>query len=150
MVDFKPGDVVQLKSGGPLLTVSIVSGPAVTCEWFDDRQQVLVRAFGAVSLKQANNSPAPNQRVDSSSLREKKTAGAAAQRSSAAAVAAPRPPAVAVAAQRPAATAAAAPRPPAVAVAAQRPAVVAAAAERPTKAKGEAISPVPNGGAPAL
>ena len=60
MADFKPGDVVQLKSGGPLMTVSINAGPAVTCEWFDDRQQVLVRAFGAVSLKQANNSPPPN------------------------------------------------------------------------------------------
>ena len=80
MADFKPGDVVQLKSGGPLMTVSINAGPAVTCEWFDDRQQVLVRAFGAVSLKQANNSPPPNQKVDSSSLREKKAVGAAAQR----------------------------------------------------------------------
>ena len=110
MADFKPGDVVQLKSGGPLMTVSINAGPAVTCEWFDDRQQVLVRAFGAVSLKQANNSPPPNQKVDLSSLREKRAVGAAAQ----------RPPA-GVAAQRPPAVAA------------------AAAAARPPKAKGEAI-----------
>ncbi len=120
MADFKPGDVVQLKSGGPLMTVSINAGPAVTCEWFDDRQQVLVRAFGAVSLKQANNSPPPNQKVDSSSLREKKAVGAAAQ------------------------------RPPAVGMAAQRPPAVAAAAARPPKAKGEVINPVPNGGAPAV
>jgi uncharacterized protein YodC (DUF2158 family) len=31
----KPGDVVQLKSGGPAMTVSEVSGTQVTCTWFD-------------------------------------------------------------------------------------------------------------------
>jgi len=37
---FKPGDVVQLKSGGPKMTVSSVESPPngkvqYICEWFD-------------------------------------------------------------------------------------------------------------------
>ena len=31
---FKAGDVVQLKSGGPLMTVSEVNGSIVHCRWF--------------------------------------------------------------------------------------------------------------------
>ena len=35
---FSPGDIVQLKSGGPAMTVSkvndSVSGQSYTCEWF--------------------------------------------------------------------------------------------------------------------
>jgi uncharacterized protein YodC (DUF2158 family) len=126
---FKPGDVVQLNSGGPLMTVSIVSGQVITCEWFDDKQQVLVRGFGAVSLKTANNLPVVNQKADSPALREKKVLGA------------PPP--------RPAAGSAAA-RSPAVAAGAERTLPVAAPAQRPAKPKGEAASAVPNGGAPAL
>lgn len=35
MSEFKIGDVVQLKSGGPLMTVCDVgSGGAVECNWF--------------------------------------------------------------------------------------------------------------------
>lgn len=39
---FKPGDVVQLKSGGPRMTVeSIRAGGRVICEWFTgDRREV--------------------------------------------------------------------------------------------------------------
>ena len=34
--DFKPGDVVQLKSGGPAMTVSQkVAADTVRCVWFD-------------------------------------------------------------------------------------------------------------------
>jgi uncharacterized protein YodC (DUF2158 family) len=74
MVDFKPGDVVQLKSGGPLMTVSTVCGEVLTCEWFDDRQQVLVRAFAAVLLNQSCDSPLLNHSIDSPPRERKKPA----------------------------------------------------------------------------
>lgn len=32
--EFKPGDVVILKSGGPLMTVSSVAGQNVACSFF--------------------------------------------------------------------------------------------------------------------
>jgi uncharacterized protein YodC (DUF2158 family) len=32
---FKPGDVVQLKSGGPLMTVTAIDHSGVVCTWFD-------------------------------------------------------------------------------------------------------------------
>ena len=31
---FKPGDVVQLNSGGPRMTVSAIGSHGVSCEWF--------------------------------------------------------------------------------------------------------------------
>ena len=36
-VRFKPGDIVALKSGGPLMTVTKVEGGRVWCEWFDGK-----------------------------------------------------------------------------------------------------------------
>lgn len=33
-IEFKPGDVVRLKSHGPTMTVASVTGPAVRCDWF--------------------------------------------------------------------------------------------------------------------
>lgn len=49
---FKPGDVVALKSGGPLMTVgSKRDGAKVWCEWFDGKstqaryfEEILLRA----------------------------------------------------------------------------------------------------------
>lgn len=39
---FKPGDQVQLKSGGPIMTVSKYDSydgePMVVCQWFDTKQ----------------------------------------------------------------------------------------------------------------
>jgi uncharacterized protein YodC (DUF2158 family) len=31
----QPGDVVQLKSGGPLMTVHAINDAGVVCTWFD-------------------------------------------------------------------------------------------------------------------
>lgn len=36
---FKPGDVVELKSGGPQMTISYISGDKVDCVWFEGKQQ---------------------------------------------------------------------------------------------------------------
>jgi uncharacterized protein YodC (DUF2158 family) len=35
MNEFKEGDVVQLKSGGPRMTVTKISGEQCRCKWFD-------------------------------------------------------------------------------------------------------------------
>ena len=34
--DLKPGCIVELKSGGPQMTVRQISGALVDCEWFKD------------------------------------------------------------------------------------------------------------------
>jgi uncharacterized protein YodC (DUF2158 family) len=47
MSDFKVGDVVQLKSGGPLMTVHNIAdyshigpNPGLLCVWFDNAKRV--------------------------------------------------------------------------------------------------------------
>jgi uncharacterized protein YodC (DUF2158 family) len=37
---FKVGDIVELKSGGPAMTVHEVSGTVITCTWFDEAKQL--------------------------------------------------------------------------------------------------------------
>lgn len=43
-MEFKPGDVVQLKSGGPKMSIrkleTIDQQPAAVCDWFDGSKQV--------------------------------------------------------------------------------------------------------------
>ena len=54
--EFKSGDVVQLKSGGPKMTVDWVgegtmgSGYVAYCEWFDEKNKVCGKAFPPASL----------------------------------------------------------------------------------------------------
>jgi uncharacterized protein YodC (DUF2158 family) len=36
MAELKPGDVVELKSGGPDMTVARIRGNEVDCDWFID------------------------------------------------------------------------------------------------------------------
>lgn len=38
--EFKPGDVVRLKSGGPKMTVEFVRGNEVNCIWFGSEKDV--------------------------------------------------------------------------------------------------------------
>ena len=38
MDEFKPGDVVVLRSGGPSMTVAAVDGPVASCQWFDGKE----------------------------------------------------------------------------------------------------------------
>lgn len=47
----KPGDLVQLRSGGPIMTVDAVGdGGKVRCEWFDDKDVAQSKIFSATSL----------------------------------------------------------------------------------------------------
>jgi uncharacterized protein YodC (DUF2158 family) len=34
-IQWKPGDLVRVKSGGPLMTVGSIKAGKVICEWFD-------------------------------------------------------------------------------------------------------------------
>lgn len=52
MTEFKKGDVVQLKSGGPIMTVYDVSGNGhIGCEWFDKKDEHHDRTFAAESIE---------------------------------------------------------------------------------------------------
>lgn len=57
---FQPGDVVQLKSGGPLMTIISVSetGRSVDCGWFADNVTIKTADFAAVVLKLVKKSDA--------------------------------------------------------------------------------------------
>jgi uncharacterized protein YodC (DUF2158 family) len=48
---FKPGDVVSLRSGGPRMTIATVDGQSALCEWFSDDQKPQSRSFAVTSLK---------------------------------------------------------------------------------------------------
>jgi uncharacterized protein YodC (DUF2158 family) len=62
-MDFEPGDVVQLKSGGPPMTVEQVGNEAVSCSWFEkvgNRQQLERETFPPIALtKYEPNSVVP-------------------------------------------------------------------------------------------
>lgn len=56
--DFKPGDEVQLKVGGPPMVVMQVAdygpvgpNPGVQCEWLDDKKKRQEDVFAATSLR---------------------------------------------------------------------------------------------------
>ena len=48
---FKPGDTVSLKSGGPRMTIATVDEKSAFCEWFSDDQQPQGKSFALTSLK---------------------------------------------------------------------------------------------------
>ena len=52
MSEFKPGDTVRLKSGGPLMTVKTILEPSkeVLCDWFDEKDALESRSFKADQL----------------------------------------------------------------------------------------------------
>lgn len=52
MPEFKPGDTVRMKSGGPVMTVhSIQREGDVWCEWFDSKQTHQQNGFKPTSLE---------------------------------------------------------------------------------------------------
>jgi uncharacterized protein YodC (DUF2158 family) len=47
------GDVVRLRSGGPVMTVRRMNHDGVMCEWFDDQNHVESRLFeGAMLIRE--------------------------------------------------------------------------------------------------
>ena len=48
---FKAGDIVSLRSGGPKMTIATVDGQTAFCEWFTDDQHPQGKSFHLASLK---------------------------------------------------------------------------------------------------
>jgi uncharacterized protein YodC (DUF2158 family) len=59
VTQFKPGDTVRLKSGGPLMTVHSISQPEGTawCEWFDKKEEPKGQSFSLSSLVADDGGP---------------------------------------------------------------------------------------------
>lgn len=53
-MEFKPGDIVQLKSGGPTMTVQEIDDGGVFCVWFDKNKQQS-SYFAPILLKEHRN-----------------------------------------------------------------------------------------------
>jgi uncharacterized protein YodC (DUF2158 family) len=51
----KPGDVVRLRSGGPLMTVESVESGVARVVWIDDRQQTHRESFAPEALVTETN-----------------------------------------------------------------------------------------------
>lgn len=49
-MEFKAGDVVQLKSGGPAMTIAWIDGSDARCEWFDNKNEPQGRSYKLVAL----------------------------------------------------------------------------------------------------
>lgn len=49
--DLKEGDVVQLKSGGPPMTITGFNGDSAICQWFDKNKEPQARAFEVIALQ---------------------------------------------------------------------------------------------------
>lgn len=53
-MEIKAGDVVVLKSSGPLMTVAWVRGDEAKCEWFDAKNEPQARVYDLVVLRPRN------------------------------------------------------------------------------------------------
>ena len=47
----KVGDVVQLKSGGPPMTISEIEDDYIVCNWFNKHGKLESNSFGRLELK---------------------------------------------------------------------------------------------------
>jgi uncharacterized protein YodC (DUF2158 family) len=54
--DYQIGDVVELKSGGPDMTVTEVRGAFVSCKWFDYEQHLQSDYFKQTVLRRSPTS----------------------------------------------------------------------------------------------
>lgn len=49
--DFQPGQLVSLKSGGPVMTVSGIENGMVACQWFGEGDEIQTGSFGLEMLE---------------------------------------------------------------------------------------------------
>jgi uncharacterized protein YodC (DUF2158 family) len=56
-MDIKPGDVVQLKSGGPLMTVLAVNNGEAFCSWFDSKSEAKQGGYPLIALMKDQDQP---------------------------------------------------------------------------------------------
>lgn len=52
---FKNGDIVQLKSGGPMMTVAFINCYGIYCRWFDIDKKLEEAYFESEVLSQTCN-----------------------------------------------------------------------------------------------
>ncbi len=73
MSDFKIGDTVRLKSGGPLMTVAAITqvseqeisgGVSVRCQWMGNANKQESGSFHPDTLMEADNKPAKIRAVN--------------------------------------------------------------------------------------
>jgi uncharacterized protein YodC (DUF2158 family) len=61
MDNFKAGDTVELKSGGPIMTISKIEtrsdGNRALCQWFDERGEAKQAYYPLTSLKPSTEQP---------------------------------------------------------------------------------------------
>ncbi|MDH2383611.1 DUF2158 domain-containing protein [Bradyrhizobium sp. CER78] len=58
MANFKAGDTVRLKSGGPLMTVTAVQNDGeLWCEWFDKSDKPQGKSFSPHSVVEDDGGP---------------------------------------------------------------------------------------------
>lgn len=58
MPEYKIGDVVQLKSGGPIMTCIDIEGDDIVCSWFSKKSDSYqTERFPKLSLKTPSDSP---------------------------------------------------------------------------------------------
>jgi len=57
MSQFKVGDIVRLRSGGPKMTVCVMEGDRIGCEWFDEKGEHKIRTFDKAVLDKIEEQP---------------------------------------------------------------------------------------------
>lgn len=63
MSEFKVGDVVQLKSGGPFMTAVSIGDNRVTCFWFNKKDEAQEAYFYPKVLKNLSKGSLADQRA---------------------------------------------------------------------------------------